>query len=89
MAVIYNNQLHNATKQSLKGGIPDSYSAKMDTWVGMELGPSVDFSLLAESCRAYGEKVEDPAQVIPALERALEQVKAGRTAVVDVRIERP
>ena len=89
LAVIYNNQLHNATKQSLKGGYADSYSARTDTWVGMELGPSVDFSLLAQSCRAYGEIVEEPNQVKPALERALEQVKGGRAAVLDVRIERP
>ena len=89
LAVIYNNQMHNAPKQSLKSGYPDSYSDKFNNWVGMELGPSVDFSMLAASCRAYGETVSDPSQVEVVLERALEEVRKGRAAVVDVRIERP
>jgi len=32
--------------------------------------------------------VEDPADVLPALREALEQVRLGRLAVLDVRIER-
>ena len=87
--VIYNNQLHNATKLHLKDAYPDSYSARTDNWVGMDMAPSVDFSMVAQSCRAYGEVVEDPGQVKPALERALEQVNGGRMAVLDVRIECP
>ncbi len=89
LTVIFNNQIHNAPKRSLLGAYSDSYSARTDNWVGMELSPSVEFSLLAEACHAYGEKVEDPAEVKPALERGLEQVQGGRPAVLDVRIERP
>ena len=89
MAIIYNNQIHYATKRSLEVGYPDSYSAKTNRWIGMELGPSVDFAMLARSCRAYGETVEDPSEIIPALERGLEQVRGGRVAVLDVRIETP
>ena len=89
LTVIYNNQIHNAPKASLIEGYPDSYSARTNNWVGMELGPSVEFATLAESCRAYGEKVEDPSEVLPALKRALERVRNGQAAVLDVRIERP
>jgi acetolactate synthase-1/2/3 large subunit len=89
LTVIYNNQIHNAPKASLIEGYPDSYSARTNNWVGMELGPSVEFAMLAESCRAYGEKVEDPSEVLPALKRALERVRNGQAAVLDVRIERP
>jgi thiamine pyrophosphate-dependent acetolactate synthase large subunit-like protein len=55
----------------------------------MDLGPSVEFSMLAESCRAYGEKVEAPSEVGPALKRALRKVSNGQAAVLDVRIEKP
>ena len=89
LTVIYNNQIHNAPKESLKAGYPDSYSGRTDNWVGMGLGPSVDFALVAQACRAYGETVEDPSEVKPALERGLEQVSEGKAAVLDVRIERP
>ena len=89
LTVIYNNQLHHATKRSLRAAYPDGYASRTDSWIGMELGPSVDFAMLARSCRAYGETVRDPDQVSPALERAVDQVKGGTAAVLDVRIERP
>ena len=89
LTVIYNNQVHYASKSTLIKGYPDSYASKTNNWVGLELSPSVDFAMLAQACRCYGEMVEQPGEVKPALERALEQVKAGRPAVLDVRIERP
>ena len=89
LTVIYNNQVHYAAKQSLINGYPDGVSVRDDSFVGVDLGPSVDFALLAQSCRAYGEKVEDPSDVTPALERALEQVRGDKSAVLDVRIEKP
>lgn len=89
LTVIYNNEIHNAPKQALQRGYATSYSDKTNNWVGMGLGPSVDFAMVAEACRAYGEVVTDPAEVRPALERAMEQVRSGRAAVLDVRIEHP
>jgi len=50
---------------------------------GRELGYT-RFDLLAESLGCYGELVELPDQIRPALERAAEQVRQGRTAVVNV-----
>ena len=89
LSIIYNNQIHNAPKRSLLNGIPDSYSERLDKWEAMELSPSVDFAMLAQSCHAYGEKVEDPNDVPAALKRALGHVRDGQPAVLDVRIERP
>jgi acetolactate synthase-1/2/3 large subunit len=89
LTVIYNNQVHFAAKRSLQGGYPDGYSEKAQTWIGTDLSPSVEFSMIAQACRAYGEKVESPEQVRPAIDRAIEQVQSGKAAVLDVRIERP
>lgn len=50
---------------------------------GVDYG-DVDFAALAQVFGAHGERVEDPAQVLPALRRALE---SGRPAVVDVLID--
>ena len=87
--MIYINHVHNATKQSLIDGYPDGGSVRRNEFVGVELGPSVYYAMLAQSRRAYEEKVEDPSDVASALERALDQVRGGRTAVLDVRIEQP
>ncbi|MDA1188639.1 MAG: thiamine pyrophosphate-binding protein, partial [Chloroflexi bacterium] len=50
---------------------------------GRELG-FTNFAGMAESLGGYGERVEDPAQIKPALERAY---NSGKAAVVDVIVE--
>jgi acetolactate synthase-1/2/3 large subunit len=42
-----------------------------------------DFVLIAEACKCYGEKVEDPRQIRAALGRALEANNRGVPAVLD------
>ena len=50
---------------------------------GVDYG-DVDFAALARVFGAHGERVEDPAEVEPAIKRALE---SGKPAVVDVVID--
>jgi acetolactate synthase-1/2/3 large subunit len=88
LTVIFNNAMHYATKRALRGGVADSASERTGRWEGIDITPSPDYAVLAQASRAYGEKVEDTEQVLPALHRALEQVRAGRCAVLDVRIKR-
>ena len=42
----------------------------------------------AEAAGAYGENVTDPAEVAAALKRGLEQVRAGKPAVISVWLKR-
>ena len=58
--------------------------------IGMDLeAPPPDFAQIAKGIGRYAEgPVEDPAQVAPALRRALEQVKAGKPALVDTIVWR-
>jgi acetolactate synthase-1/2/3 large subunit len=47
-------------------------------------GPEPDFATLARSMGCWGEgPIDKPADVKPALERALAEVKKGRLALVD------
>ena len=47
-------------------------------------GPSPDFATMAKSMGWYAEgPVEKPADIAPALRRAIAQVKAGKPALVD------
>jgi len=55
---------------------------------GVDIAPSPDYGAVAEACGAYGRLVEDSADIPPALREALDQVRGGRTAVLDVRIGR-
>jgi acetolactate synthase-1/2/3 large subunit len=53
--------------------------------IGMDLyGPDPDFAGLARSMGCHGEgPIENPAEIAPALRRALAEVKKGRVALVD------
>jgi acetolactate synthase-1/2/3 large subunit len=46
-----------------------------------------DHAQIAAGCHAYGERVEDPAEVLPALRRGLENIASGRSAVLDMVIK--
>ena len=48
-------------------------------------GRGIDFARLAEAFGAYGERVTQPQEIRPALERA---ANCGRPAVVDIIVER-
>lgn len=88
LTVIFNNQRYHAPKASLQQGYgPDSYSERTGAWVGMDIAPPPDYALLAQACRAYGERVAEPDQVLPALRRGLERVRSGQAAVLDVLIQ--
>ncbi|MFN3973847.1 MAG: thiamine pyrophosphate-requiring protein [Dehalococcoidia bacterium] len=89
LTVIFNNQMHHATKRSWREAYPQSYAQRLGQWLGTDLSPSPEYALVAQACGAYGERVEDPQQVRPALERGLSAVERGQAAVLDVRIQRP
>lgn len=86
LTVIYNNQGWNATKQNVlylyKGGAAE----QSDTyWVDFQQ-PS-DLAKIAEAAGgAYAQTVTKPAELKQALLQGLEEVKRGRSAVIDVRL---
>jgi acetolactate synthase-1/2/3 large subunit len=47
-----------------------------------------DFAQLAEACGCYGERIDNPSEVEPAVDRAIAANKAGRAAVLDFRVAR-
>ena len=50
------------------------------------LAPNVDFCKVAESVGGHGESVSDPSALAGALQRAMAAVKAGKPALVHVKI---
>jgi acetolactate synthase I/II/III large subunit len=86
LTVILNNAGYGAVQQSVTGLYPTGYAAKADVVPLTSLSPSPEFRLVAESCRAWAETVTRPDHLAGALSRAIEQVDAGRQAVLDVHI---
>jgi acetolactate synthase-1/2/3 large subunit len=47
-----------------------------------------DFCVVARGCGCYGERIDDPADVEPALKRALAANEKGQPALLDFRVAR-
>lgn len=87
LTIIFNNQSYNAVKGMIRGTYgDDSYSAKTGEWVGASIAPPPEYALIAEACHGYGKRVEEPSELQRALKEALDQVRNGKGAVLDVRI---
>lgn len=86
LTIIYNNQGWNAPKHSTLGVHPNGI-AKNANQFWTNFNPNSELAKVAEATgNAYAEKVEDPHLLRDALRTAIEHVKSGRLAVLDVRI---
>jgi acetolactate synthase-1/2/3 large subunit len=88
LVVIFDNGCYNATREPLLHNYPDGYSARGPR-VGIDLLPAPRYDLLAPVVDAAGERVEDPAAILPALRRGLQEIRNGRSAIVDVILAIP
>ena len=87
LCVIFNNKMYNAPKMGIRGADGEqSFSEKTGLWVGLDINPSPDYAQIGQACGGYGQVVEDPEDLQQALKNALEQVRQGKPAVVDVRL---
>jgi len=88
LTIVLNNARHRATYDNWNTHIPNGAAKRTGNFVGVDLDPSPDYEVLITATRGYGEKVEDPAEVLPAIERALERVRGGQSALLNMIISR-
>lgn len=82
LVVVFNNRAYMAVKNQFRGA---AERIRVAAELGAELvGPEISFARLAESFGIFGQRVEDPDQIEPALSRALDQ---SGPALVDVVID--
>ena len=84
--VIMNNCGYNASKNPVLSLFPEGVSARLNQFPGVRFENPPDYAQIARACHAYGERVEEPDQVGPALRRGLEAVAGGQAAVLDMVI---
>src|SRR5262249_22121561 len=77
LTVVANNQSWLAVRQSTLDVFPDGHAAQANVMALTELKPSPDYEKVIETCGGRGEKVESPGDLVPALRRGLEAVRAG------------
>jgi acetolactate synthase-1/2/3 large subunit len=78
LIIVYNNQAWNAVRMATLDVHPQGWASKTNQFPLSDLRPSPPFEKICESFGGYGERVEAPEQVEPALKRALHAVRNER-----------
>ncbi|MHB8577495.1 MAG: thiamine pyrophosphate-requiring protein [Dehalococcoidia bacterium] len=73
--IVWNNARWNAVESATRTVYPDGWAVRSDAFPFSDLSPSLDFELICRAGGGYGERVEDPAEVPAALQRALHAVQ--------------
>ena len=90
LVIVYNNQCYEAVKGETRAVYPEGRAAGTNRFPLSDLLPTPDYEKICEAFGGYGEKVESPAQVAPALERALHAVRVEkRQALLNVVCRHP
>jgi len=85
VTVIYNNAGWGAVRGATLDQHPDGWARRTGDF-SASFDPPADLGQIAAANGAWTERVTDPADLDPALQRALAQTRQGRAAVLDVII---
>jgi acetolactate synthase I/II/III large subunit len=87
LAVIFNNQAYAAIKGLVQRAYGDEkLSSEKGFAAGVDIVSPPDYAMIATACGAFGQSIHEPQEVLPALKLALDHVRSGQPAVVDVRL---
>lgn len=86
LTVVFNNQAWGAVRRATQAVLPGGWATRGNKDMPLStLAPSPDFELVAKSCGAYAQRVEDPSKLSEAIARALDVVrKERRQALLNV-----
>jgi acetolactate synthase I/II/III large subunit len=87
LTVVYQNRSYSTGTTALQRDFPVGF-AEQTEYLGGYFDPPIDFAKEAAAAGAYGENVDEPAEIRDALERGLRATRSGVPAVVSVRLPR-
>jgi thiamine pyrophosphate-dependent acetolactate synthase large subunit-like protein len=88
LIVVFNNNAYTSMKMNHLRFYPKGAAVQTGTFHGVNLAGSPDFSKFAEEFDGYGERITKPTDLTAALRRGLAAVAGGKTAIVNVILER-
>lgn len=90
IVVIFNNQCWQAVKNSVRDLYPKGWAVRENHFVLCDLEPAPAYEKIVESFGGYGERVEKPTEIIPALKRAIKAVSEKKQqALLNVICKHP
>jgi acetolactate synthase-1/2/3 large subunit len=82
--IISNNRGYSTGTTGVIRSYPEGYAARAQDLTGGWFDPCPNYSGEAAASGSYGEKVTDPDEVGPAIQRGLDAVRHGTPAVLDM-----
>jgi acetolactate synthase-1/2/3 large subunit len=83
LTLVCNNGGYASMKRAFPTLYPTGWAVRTDTYFGVAITPSPDYATVARAFDARGERVLDPADIRPALRRALDDVRGGDSALLE------
>ena len=82
---ICNNQAYRILKVNMEVYLRDMLDdrERASDYVGMDFANRLDLAMMAQAMGVHGERVDDPAEIGPAIKRAFE---SGKPALLDITI---
>ena len=85
LTIVCNNAIWHSTKAATQQVMPDGWATSTGNFPLCDLTPSPRYEMVVAAHGGYGEMVDDPAELLPALKRALKVVREEkRQAVLNV-----
>jgi acetolactate synthase I/II/III large subunit len=88
LIVVFNNRQYLSMKLNHLRFYPEGTAVTEDDFRGVDLSDQPDLAALAEPFGLLGLSLDDPAELRAGLEKALQAVRGGTTAIVDIRVNR-
>jgi acetolactate synthase-1/2/3 large subunit len=88
--IVYNNRCYHAVKRATRSAHPQGWAAQNGCFPLSDFKGAADYEKVCQAFGGYGERVESPDQVGPALDRALHAVRnEKRQALLNMIVRRP
>ncbi len=89
LTIVADNRVWNAVRQATIADYPEGAAVGAGPIPLSSIEPTPDYTKFVEAYGGHGEHVQEPGQLRPALERAIEVTATGRQALVSVHVSAP
>jgi acetolactate synthase-1/2/3 large subunit len=86
LTLVFDNGGYGAVKRATQAMYPQGASMAAGRVPLSEFRPVPDYVRIAGACGAFARRVEDPAELAPALREAIGQVRGGREALLSIAV---
>jgi acetolactate synthase-1/2/3 large subunit len=87
LVILFDNAGYQSQKNDVVREYPQGWAVRTNKFAGTSITPMPNYAMLAQAYGGYGEKVERPQDVRPALLHGLEAVQRGHLALIHLVLE--